>query len=191
MDWPRTRPEQTAEGMTSADEAEFEVLYRAESGPLLRYLTRRLHSASDAEEVLQDTFIQFRKVERSERVEHAHALLVRIATNLAIDRLRQNRSRANRERHWSDHRYRSESAGGAMGEVAPSQLQSLHHRQRLQRLLKLLESLSPKVRQAFILHKFDNLTHREVADRMGLAQSTVEKHIMKALKHLLAGMDKE
>jgi len=41
------------------------------------------------------------------------------------------------------------------------------------------------VRNAFILHKFKGLTHKQVAAEMGLAQSTVEKHIIKAMRVLL------
>jgi RNA polymerase sigma-70 factor (ECF subfamily) len=174
--------------MTRAEDSAFDDLFRSERGPLLRYLSMRLKSVSDAEEVLQDTFIQFRRVQETTEINNAHAMLVKIASNLAIDRLRQNLSRSNREKAWGDNQYRAGSLEGALGEVSETQLRQLESRREIERVLQLLAALSPQVRRAFMLHKFEGMSHREVAQSMGLSQSTVEKHIMKAVKHLLAGI---
>ncbi len=155
---------------------------------MLRYLSMRLKSISDAEEVLQDTFIQFRRVQEATEVNNAHAMLVTIASNLAIDKLRQNQSRWNREKAWGENQYRAGSLDNALGEVSETQLRQIESRRDIERVLELLSGLSPQVRRAFMLHKFEELSHRDVAQTMGIAQSTVEKHIMKALKCLLAGM---
>jgi len=45
--------------------------------------------------------------------------------------------------------------------------------------------LPVRTRQAFRLHKLEDLTHAEVAQRMGISKSAVEKHIMRALRRLL------
>ena len=57
-------------------------------------------------------------------------------------------------------------------------------RQRLARLVAGVEQLPPQVAAAFRLHKFDGLTHGEVAARLGVSRSAVEKYIMSALKVL-------
>lgn len=58
----------------------------------------------------------------------------------------------------------------------------LSGQQELARLKQALVALPPKCRQAFQLKKFDGLSQREIASRMGIAESTVEKHLGKAFR---------
>ncbi|HEY1837171.1 MAG: sigma-70 family RNA polymerase sigma factor [Rhizomicrobium sp.] len=61
-------------------------------------------------------------------------------------------------------------------------------REELGRLQKVLERMPAKCRLAFELRKFDGCSQREIAARMGIAESTVEKHLAKALKFLMTEM---
>jgi RNA polymerase sigma-70 factor (ECF subfamily) len=49
-----------------------------------------------------------------------------------------------------------------------------------------LSRLPPKCREVFELRKFEGLSQRQVAERMGIAQSTVEKHLIKALRWMMS-----
>jgi len=151
----------------------------------LRYLTLRLGNVHEAEEVLQEAFIQFLKAEQAGDIRNPHALLVRICSAQAVDRIRQNASRARRERQWSEGYYRARSAEGEMGGISASQDRAMMARADIQAVLDALDSLSESVRQAFVLHRYEGLSHGEVAERMGLSRSTVEKHIIKASRHLM------
>lgn len=58
--------------------------------------------------------------------------------------------------------------------------------QRLQRLAQLkavLDELSPRRREALMLHRFEGLSQVQIAERMGISVSMVEKHIAFALLH--------
>jgi RNA polymerase sigma-70 factor (ECF subfamily) len=61
-------------------------------------------------------------------------------------------------------------------------------REELERLNAVLERMPAKCRLAFELRKFDGCSQREIAAQMGIAESTVEKHLAKALKFLMAEM---
>lgn len=62
-------------------------------------------------------------------------------------------------------------------------------RQDISRLEAVLASLPPQCRQAFVLRKVHGLSQREIAARMGLSESTVEKHLAKALRLVLERYD--
>lgn len=58
----------------------------------------------------------------------------------------------------------------------------LSGQEEIARLHKVIEKLPPKCRLAFQLKKFEEMSQREIAVRMGVAESTVEKHLAKALR---------
>src|SRR3546814_8597110 len=58
----------------------------------------------------------------------------------------------------------------------------------LARLHEILQTLPPKCRQAFELKKFQDFSQRRIAEHMGIAESTVEKHLAKALRLVSDGL---
>lgn len=60
-------------------------------------------------------------------------------------------------------------------------------RQQLALAQELLASLPRRCREVFSLRRIDGLSQREVADKLRISQSTVEKHMIKALRLLMAG----
>jgi RNA polymerase sigma factor (sigma-70 family) len=57
-------------------------------------------------------------------------------------------------------------------------------RQELLRLRAVVESLPLRCRQAFELRKFEDLSYREIARRMGISEKTVENHLTQALARI-------
>ena len=64
-------------------------------------------------------------------------------------------------------------------------------KQRVAAIRNALEELSPQCRRVFVMHKFEDLSHEEVARRVGISRSTVEKHMHTALKHLIARLGRD
>lgn len=164
-----------------------EDLFRDRRDAFLRVLARRLGGWEDAEEVLQDAFIHFDRARKTAEIGNPDAYLMQIALNLAVDRIRQNASRGRREENWFEAQA-PERLGLDYVAPAPAPDQALIAKDELARLSRHLEELSPTVRTAFILHKIRGLSHSETAKEMKLSKSTVEKHIMKAMKHLMDKM---
>lgn len=67
---------------------------------------------------------------------------------------------------------------------APDPERQLSARQELRRLASAIDSLPPRCRDVFQLRKVEGLSQREVAARTGLSESTVEKHIGRAVRLL-------
>ena len=68
---------------------------------------------------------------------------------------------------------------------APSAEDALHAKQRIAAVRAALDELSPQCRNVFVLHKFQGLSHEDVARQAGITRSTVEKHMRTALVHLV------
>lgn len=128
--------------------------YQAFHGELLRFLRKHLGSSADAADLAQDTFAQWLKWPGRQSVEQPRAFLFQIARNLLRD-------------HWRRQQSRGQDLDRPAANDEPA----------------ALAELPPRRREAFVLHKFDGLSQVEVAERMGISLSMVEKHIASALLH--------
>ena len=63
--------------------------------------------------------------------------------------------------------------------------------EELRRIAALIRSLPSKCREAFVLRKVEGLSQREIAERMGISENTVEKHICKGLRLLMDEMKQD
>lgn len=170
-----------------ADPPPLIAAYLRKRADLVRFFTLRTGSADAAEDVVQDLFLKIRDMDPPEDLRSPDAFLYRVGTNLMLDRVKQQRRQAARDDTWN-----RESVGDAPepASTAPPADEAVASRQRLQRLLDGVERLPPQVAAAFRLHKFDGLSHGEVAQRLGVSRSSVEKYIMSALRTLMAEIER-
>ncbi len=149
---------------------------------LLRFFTLRLRSAAAAEDLVQDIYIRIAAADRSMEVRNPAGYLYRLGSNLMLDRIRGERRTAARDHDWrATHR----TIVGAE-EVAeePRADDAVSARQRLNAIVDVLRELPEQTQRVFRMHKFDGLSHAEVAQALGISRSGVEKHCMAALKRL-------
>jgi RNA polymerase sigma-70 factor (ECF subfamily) len=160
-----------------------EACYRDHRSELLRFLVARTGDSGEAEEILQDVWIRLRQVP-SAPIANGRAYLYRMAQNLVVDRIREKQRRMQRERTWLDDR--TDHAASGIEPVDPSQTaeDTLVEREETARLLSALATLPEGARKAFELHKIDGLSHADVAGRLGISKSGVEKHMAVAMKYL-------
>lgn len=150
-------------------------LLLAERSSLQRLAQRLVGNIAAAEDVTQSLWLRIQRIEDDPPIVNKRAFLFRLATNLATDYVRSAR------------RYRALFDGGELPtEVAddrPSIEQVLVDRERLKITLNALEDLPPRVRQVFMMRKFDEMPVVEIADRLGLSRSAIAKMLQRALLH--------
>lgn len=139
---------------------------------LIRRIARRLRSSDDAEDLLHAAYLRLTEYKARESVEDRPSYMVRTAVNLGIDAMR-------RDRHI-DSGGSVETRCQAMADPAPLQDEVLAARIRLERVQEGLRRLTPRTREVFLMHRLDALKYREIAERLGISQSAVEKHVAKA-----------
>ncbi|MAO57505.1 MAG: RNA polymerase subunit sigma-70 [Rhodospirillaceae bacterium] len=148
---------------------------------LTGYLTRRLGSPGAARDVVHDTYLRLQGLETVPELSNPRAYLYRIADNIALDHLRADGRRGQR--------FVAEELGADRESGEPSAEDVLVQRQRLGRLAAAVDDLPPRQREVFLMHKFDGLGHAEIARRLGISRSMVEKHIMRAMAYCRDRLD--
>jgi RNA polymerase sigma-70 factor (ECF subfamily) len=169
--------------IATRDEAALAELYDRHSRNAYAVILRILGSPSDAEEVLQETFV--RVWSRAETYDallgSPGAWLTRIARHRAIDRLRARRVRG---------AISSQLAVNADGDAASVSVDARMH-ETPQTMLEgratagavqtALAALAPRQRALIEAAFFEGYTHRELADRFGMPLGTVKTRIRTGL----------
>ena len=161
---------------------DFTTLYQATVNPLRRYLARLLGNTTEAQDIAHDAYLRLYPTLKSQSAENPEALLYVTARRLAINRLKR---RSISPIHPGEANY--ESAASA----SPSVEQEVMARQELTLLEAAIAELPAGCRAVLLLRKVELLSHREIADRLGIAISTVEKQHARALRLLRAALPAE
>lgn len=159
------------------------ALYLEKRPDLIRFFTARTGSAAEAEDIVQDMYLKVSRAGDAE-VSNGVAWLYRLGSNVLLDRVRGTQRAGRRDSEWRG--ANASQVGGEDVEDAPPAESAIDARRRLAALIAALDQLPPQARRVFTLHKLDGLSHSEVAQKLGISRSAVEKHVMAALKRLSA-----
>ena len=161
---------------------DFASLYRETLAPLRRYLARLLGNTAEAQDVAHDAYLRVYPNRDDARIEKPEAVLYTTARRLAINRLKRRSIAPFATSPVSSDAATAETAGVAQQVMA---------RQELRLLETALAELPEGCRTVLLLRKVELLSHREIAERLGIAISTVEKQHARALRLLRAALPAE
>lgn len=145
-------------------------------GDLRKKLSRRLGSDDWADEALQDTYLKIERVQqvRSDQdgpIRNPTAYLLRSALNTALNQRRAE------NRRLSDAEIDDILD---LPDEMPDALRIVESRADVARFKAILMGLSPRSRQILIAARLDGLTQPEIAERLGISLSLVEKELRSA-----------
>jgi RNA polymerase sigma-70 factor, ECF subfamily len=173
---PAAQPDLVARCQKGEKEALGELyrLYRAE---VARNLHRMLGPGrGDLEDVLQEVFIEvFRSIGRFRGDAKITTWLYRVCVNVALQRLRKRKRRAE---------VSSDDVGERSTDETPER--ELDNRRRLDAVYRILDELSPKKRVVFILHEIEGREPKEIAGIVGAPVLTVRTRLHYARKEFYA-----
>lgn len=147
---------------------------------LVRYLLHARQPASDIEDLRQEVFARVYEAAGAGLPSPAWPYVYRVARNLVIDRLR-------RAQVVPIELLADPDSLETAGDDIPAD-RALVARQDLSRLLAAVEALPERCREVVRLRKIEGLSQREVAQRLGIAEHTVEKQVSKGLRRLAAAL---
>jgi RNA polymerase sigma factor (sigma-70 family) len=166
-----------------AEDAARQALDERYRAPLMAFFLRRLGDRAEAEDLVQEVFVRMLARGGPEEIRSADAFVFAIAGNLLRDRARLAAT------HSAAAHQPLDSAADTADEnlvehSTPDRV--LLGRERLALVSRALAELSPRTRHIFVLYRMENMRRRDIAMLYGITVSAVEKHIAKALEHLMA-----
>lgn len=152
---------------------------------LRRYLARYLRRREDAEDVVQESFTRVLEAAAKGEIRYPQSYLYRTARNLAFNLKARKFNQV--ERPLAD-----SASPDVIPDVVDEAESDPEDRVMAQRQFELFcraaASLPAQCREVLVLRKVYGLSQREVATRLGIAISTVEKHLAKALRRCAQDM---
>jgi RNA polymerase sigma factor (sigma-70 family) len=173
--------EATAPNVPTSDRARWLAHHILPHEPILRsWLRGRAIRGLEVDDIVQETYAMMAGLTSVDHIASPRAYAFRTAFSVIQRHLR--RGRIARFDTVDD----AEWARYVIDEPSPEQQAAA--REELRRLSGFVAGLPPKRRLAFTLHKVNGLPYREVALRMGISESAVEKHVASAVLSLMREM---
>ena len=141
-------------------------------GPALRRYFQKRVGHAEAEDLVQDVFVAMQVRGSLDEPEKVDRYLFRVAAHILARRGQRQGW------NWASHAELGD-IDAPPDEISPERI--LIANERLARLMEALNALPPRMAEAFVLHRFDEMTYAEIARRMGVSVRTVESFIARAV----------
>jgi RNA polymerase sigma factor (sigma-70 family) len=149
---------------------------------LQRLLRSRGRSVDDTDDLIQEAFLRLQTYCRDHAIEKTEAFLVRTALNLSADQSRR------------EHRVTFEHSASeelVLIDPYPTPDEVYASQERLLLWKRGVAALSPRRREVFLLNRVEGYSFPQIAERLGITLSMVEKHAAKAVLFLTDWMDQD
>lgn len=145
--------------------------------PALRaWLNRHCRASADADDVIQETYTVLAARESVDDIAHPRAYLFQVAHSIVVRQVRRARIVSIQAVEELD--------GFDPADEGASPERSLIGRDELRRLAEAIAAMPPQMQKVFILRRVHGHSQNEVAARLGLSESTVEKHMARGVRFL-------
>jgi RNA polymerase sigma factor (sigma-70 family) len=148
---------------------------------LRQWLSRRPGAVGmEVEDIVQESYAILAALDRVDHIHRPRNYFFEVAKSVVLQSLRRSRVVA------IDAQINAEVL--EIPEDAPTPERVAADRQELAHVSALIAALPERCREVFTLRKLHGLSQREVAQRLDISESTVEKHMVKALASLASAI---
>ncbi|MFT3997687.1 MAG: RNA polymerase sigma factor [Asticcacaulis sp.] len=133
-------------------------------------LTGNIENARD---LVHDAYAQVLTQEKWRQIDNPRAYVMRTVYNLGLNGIRRSRVVSMQQLVDAD--------AITQVDISPDAFDTFSDREELGRVLEAVEQLPPQCRKVVVMRRIEDLPPREVARRLGLSLSTVEKHLARGL----------
>lgn len=155
----------------SSNEKAFEMLFRLYYEPLVDFCNKYVNDKDLAKGLTQQVFVNIWEKRDQLKVQSPAPYLYQSAKNQCLNYLRHQKVKYNYQR---DEEF-----------VEPlDEMEFNEPNDNLIQIYNSIDKLHPQCKRIFIMSRMHGLTHKEIADELGVAVKTIKNQIGKALKHL-------
>jgi RNA polymerase sigma factor (sigma-70 family) len=168
---------------TPPNTLDIQALFFAHQRELVWHLAKIVKCEETAADLVQESYLILSQTAQQQIIQQPRSFLFRVATNLALNHLRHSKVVEAKMPYLA-----------LAGQETPSAEHLVSQGQRLERFLKIVETMPPKSREIFILHKVHGKSLKEVAKQLGITVKAVENHITRGMaycRNQLLALDEE
>ena len=146
-------------------------------GPALRaYLRGQFPTVRDVDDVVQESYLRVWRARLHRPIDFSKSFLFQVARSVTIDLLRRERV--------TPLRRTEEAVMTAVADERPSAAEVACTRSDVELLVRAIDAMPARLREVMILRKLDGLSQKEIAQRLGLSEPTVQAHVVRGLRRL-------
>jgi RNA polymerase sigma factor (sigma-70 family) len=167
------RPKRYRRGVDETLEEWFQREILPHEAALVRFLARKWTYPQDVQDIRHDIYARVLEAAERKRPVSPRGFLFGVARHLLIDRVRRDRIVA------IDLLEDMNALNVLIDEVSPERVAS--GREQVQRLSRLFDRLPGRCREVVWMRRIEDLPQKEIASRLGIAEATVEKHLVRGI----------
>jgi RNA polymerase sigma-70 factor, ECF subfamily len=168
----------------AGDEASFDLLLRRYRTPLVNFLFRMVRDSATAEDLAQEVFLRvYRARKQYSPTAKFTTWMFRIATNLALNSIRDNRHRQ-METSIDAPKDEEDVAGMELPSREMRVDQQMMERDRAEFIRRAVDALPEKQRAAVLLHKYEEMDYSEIAKILECSESALKSLLFRAYETL-------
>jgi RNA polymerase sigma-70 factor (ECF subfamily) len=190
----QTADTQSAEGLSDAqimlrvkagDDAAFEYLVQKYRRPMLSFMYRMAHNSAVAEDLAQEVFLRvYRSREKYEASAKFTTWLYRIASNLAVNHARDTRHQRPENTVSLDEPDQESGLTMDLPDNSLTAEEAIVRRERLAAIRQRVEALPERQKMALIMHKYQQMDYRQIAEVLKLSESAIKSLLFRAYETL-------
>lgn len=158
-----------------------DALYRKYSEALSNFLSRQHLRPDEVADIVQETYCRVQQAGSVKTIRNPKAFLFRVASNIRFNERKLRRGSLESEQ--------VDLENLDIPSDEPSAYRSFQGEQDLAMVCAAFDELSDKCRKAFVMNRFENMTFVQIAAKLEISVSMVEKHIAHAISHMRAFLE--
>jgi RNA polymerase sigma-70 factor, ECF subfamily len=169
----------------AGDDSAFDYLVQKYRRPIINFMYRMAHNSAAAEDLAQEVFLRvYRSRGNYEPTAKFTTWLYRIATNLGVNYARDTRHERPENVTNLDEADTETGQTPDLADKTPNVEEEIVRRERLAAIRKKVEALPERQRMAVLMHKYQQMDYRQIAEVLKLSESATKSLLFRAYETL-------
>lgn len=165
----------------AGDDSAFDYLVQKYRRPIINFMYRMAHNSAAAEDLAQEAFLRvYRSRANYEPSAKFTTWLYRIATNLGVNYARDTRHERPENITNLDEPDTETGQTPDLADKTPSVEEEIVRRERLAAIKQKVEALPERQRMAVLMHKYQQMNYRQIAEVLKLSESATKSLLFRA-----------